>query len=135
MSSKIIEPRTLRGFHDRLPSEALVKERMLGILKNVFESFGYVPIETPHLEYLEILSQQSSEEIEKQLYRFKDAGGRDIGLRFDLTVPFARFISQHRNVVGVPFKRYATGNVFRGERPQAGRYREFTQCDFDFVGT
>ena len=135
MSDAIIEPRTLRGFHDRLPSEALVKERMLGTLKKVFESFAYVPIETPHLEYLEVLTQQSSDEIEKQLYRFKDAGGRDIGLRFDLTVPFARFISQHRSTLGVPFKRYAVGNVFRGERPQAGRYREFTQCDFDFVGT
>lgn len=131
----LIEARTLRGFHDRLPGEALVKERMLTSLKKTFEGFGYVPIETPHIEFAEILIKESSEEIRKQLYRFQDNGGRDVALRFDLTVPFARFVVQHRNEVGIPFKRYAIGNVFRGERPQAGRFREFTQCDFDFVGT
>ena len=77
---------------------------------------------------------QASEEISKQLFRFKDQGDRDVCLRFDLTVPFARFVAQHRHELGLPFKRYACGEVFRGERPSFGRYREFTQCDFDFVG-
>lgn len=131
-----VEAKTLKGFHDKLPKEALAKERMIGTLKSVFQSFGYVPIETPHLEYLEVLVHEASgQEIQKQVFRFTDQGGREVGLRFDLTVPLARFIVQHKSEVGVPFKRYAIGNVFRGEKPQAGRYREFTQCDFDFVGT
>lgn len=135
-TGKKIEARTLRGFHDKLPSEALIKAKMLATLRRVFDSFGFVPIETPHVEYLEIMGQeQTGEEIQKQLFRWLDQGERQVALRFDLTVPFARFIVQHRGEVGIPFKRYAIGEVFRGERPQAGRYREFTQCDFDFVGT
>ncbi|NMC64093.1 MAG: histidine--tRNA ligase [SAR324 cluster bacterium] len=130
-----VEAKTLRGFRDKLPKESLVKGAMLAKLKGVFESFAYLPIETPHIEFLDVLVKQGSDEIQKQLYAFKDNGGRNIALRFDLTVPLARFIVQHRNEVGIPFKRYAIGEVFRGERPQAGRYREFTQCDFDFVGT
>ncbi|RIL08663.1 MAG: histidine--tRNA ligase [Proteobacteria bacterium] len=133
--SKLIEARTLKGFHDCLPREAILKNQMLAVLRAVFESFGYVPIETPHLEYSEILVGEASAEIKKQMYRFQDNGGRDVALRFDLTVPFARFVVQHRQELGVPFKRYAIGDVFRGESPQLGRYRQFTQCDFDFVGT
>lgn len=133
-TTKVI-PRTLSGFKDRLPKEAMAKVKLLRILSNVFENFGFVPIETPHLEYADILTKQGSEEIQKELYRFKDHGGRDVALRFDQTVPLARFISQHRNELDLPFKRYAIGNVFRGERAQRGRYREFTQCDFDFIGS
>lgn len=132
----LTEAKTLKGFHDKLPKDALAKERMVEVLRSVFRSFGYLPIETPHLEYLDTLVHESSgAEIQKQVFRFTDQGGRDVGLRFDLTVPLARFIVQHRAEVGLPFKRYAIGEVFRGEKPQAGRYREFTQCDFDFVGT
>ena len=131
----LITPRTLSGFKDRLPHEAMAKSRLLRTFSDVFESFGFAPIETPHLEYAEILVKQGSEEIQKELYRFKDHGGRDVALRFDQTVPLARFITQHRGVLGLPFKRYAIGNVFRGERAQKGRYREFTQCDFDFIGS
>ena len=94
-----------------------------------------MPIETPHLEYAEVLIKQGSDEIQKELYRFKDHGDRDVALRFDQTVPLARFITQHRHELEMPFKRYAIGNVFRGERAQKGRYREFTQCDFDFIGS
>lgn len=133
-SSKKVEARTLKGFRDLLPAEALLKERLLQKIKAVFFSFGYAPIETPHIEYTDVLIGETSGEIGKQLYRFEDQGKRDVCLRFDLTVPFARFISQHKADLGVPFKRYAVGNVFRGEQPQFGRYREFTQCDFDFVG-
>lgn len=131
----LITPRTLSGFKDRLPQEAMAKSRLLRTVSEVFEGFGFVPIETPHLEYAEILVKQGSDEIQKELYRFFDHGGRDVALRFDQTVPLARFISQHRNALGLPFKRYAIGNVFRGERAQRGRYREFTQCDFDFIGS
>lgn len=131
----LVTPRTLSGFRDRLPDEAIAKERLLKKLTLVFESFGFVPIETPHLEYAEILVKQGSDEIQKELYKFQDHGKRDVALRFDQTVPLARFISQYKNEVGLPFKRYVIGNVFRGERAQKGRYREFTQCDFDFIGS
>ena len=132
--NKII-PRTLSGFKDRLPMEAMAKSKLLSIVSNTFETFGFVPIETPHIEYADILVKQGSDEIQKELYRFKDHGQRDVALRFDQTVPLARFISQHRAKIDLPFKRYAIGNVFRGERAQKGRYREFTQCDFDFIGS
>lgn len=131
----IVTPRLLSGFKDRLPDEAMAKYKLLRILSNEFEYFGFMPIETPHLEYADILVKQGSDEIQKELYRFKDNGGRDVALRFDQTVPLARFISQHRDKLDLPFKRYAIGNVFRGERAQKGRYREFTQCDFDFIGS
>lgn len=131
----MVTPRTLSGFKDRLPSEAIIKHDVIEKLSKVFRSFGFAPIETPHLEYADILIKQGSDEIQKELYRFTDHGERDVALRFDLTVPLARFVSQHKEALGLPFKRYAIGNVFRGERAQAGRYREFTQCDFDFIGT
>ncbi|MGX3044618.1 histidine--tRNA ligase [Helicobacter sp. T3_23-1056] len=131
----LITPRTLSGFRDYLPKEAMAKEKLISSLTGVFESFGFVPIETPHLEYAEILLRQGGEEIQKELYRFVDNGGRDVVLRFDQTVPLARFITQYKNELDLPFKRFAIGNVFRGERAQKGRYREFTQCDFDFIGS
>lgn len=131
----LVQARTLSGFKDRLPQEAIAKSELLKKIIDVFESFGFVPIETPHLEYADVLIKQGSDEIQKELYAFKDHGGRDVALRFDLTVPLARFVSQHRHCLTLPFKRYAVGNVFRGERAQRGRYREFTQCDFDFIGS
>lgn len=131
----MITPRTLSGFKDRLPKESYAKSKMLKSIVESFEKFGFSPIETPHLEYAEILKKQGSEEIQKEMYHFLDHGGREVALRFDLTVPLARFIAQYKNELGLPFKRYCIGNVFRGERAQKGRYREFTQCDFDFIGT
>lgn len=131
----MVTPRTLGGFKDKLPKEAYVKSKMLKSIVHSFEKFGFSPIETPHLEYAEILKKQGSDEIQKEMYHFFDHGGREVALRFDLTVPLARFIAQYKNEVGLPFKRYCIGNVFRGERAQKGRYREFTQCDFDYIGT
>ncbi|MFC3847702.1 histidine--tRNA ligase [Helicobacter baculiformis] len=130
----MITPKTLSGFKDRLPKEAMAKGAVLDKLASVFRSFGFVPIETPHLEYASILTQEAGE-IQKEIYRFKDHGKREVGLRFDQTLPLARFVAQHHHTLGLPFKRYAIGNVFRGERSQRGRYREFTQCDFDFIGS
>ena len=131
----LIEPRTLKGFRDHLPAQALARERVLDVARRVYRSYGFAPIDTPALEYLEILTGKGSEETDKQLYRFKDHGGRDVGLRFDLTVPFARFCAQHIAALGTPFKRYHMASVWRGENTQRGRYREFMQCDFDTIGT
>lgn len=131
----LIEPRTLKGFRDHLPAQALARERVLDVARRVYRSYGFAPIDTPALEYLEILTGKGSEETDKQLYRFKDHGGRDVGLRFDLTVPFARFCAQHIAAIGTPFKRYHMASVWRGENTQRGRYREFMQCDFDTIGT
>lgn len=103
--------------------------------RSVYRSYGFVPIETPTLEYAEILCGKGGEESDRQMFRFEDHGGRDVGMRFDLTVPLARFVSQHASELGLPFKRYHIGTVWRGEKPQVGRYREFAQCDFDTIGT
>jgi histidyl-tRNA synthetase len=131
----VIEPRTLKGFRDHLPAQALARERIIDVARRVYRSYGFAPIDTPALEYLEILTGKGSEETDKQLYRFTDHGGREVGMRFDLTVPFARFCAQHIGVLGTPFKRYHMASVWRGENTQRGRYREFMQCDFDTIGT
>ena len=131
----MITPRTLKGFRDLLPAQALARERVLGIAREVYRSYGFAPIDTPALEYLEILTGKGSDETDKQLYRFTDHGGREVGMRFDLTVPFARFAAQHIASLGTPFKRYHLATVWRGENTQRGRYREFMQCDFDTIGT
>ena len=112
----------------------LRREHLLQQCRRVYRSYGYAPIDTPALEYTEILLGKGGEETDKQLYRFTDHGGRDVALRFDLTVPFARFAAQHITEYGTPFKRYHLGLVWRGERAQRGRYREFMQCDFDTIG-
>ncbi len=103
--------------------------------RRVYRRYGFSPIDTPALELLEILTGKGSDETDRQLYRFKDHGQRDVGLRFDLTVPLARFAAQHIGQLGTPFKRYHIAPVWRGENTQAGRFREFVQCDFDTIGT
>jgi histidyl-tRNA synthetase len=130
-----IQPRTLKGFRDYLPETMLPRERIMDIARRVFRSYGFSPIDTPALEYLETLLGKGGAETDKQLYRFQDHGGRDVGLRFDLTVPLARFAAQHIGQLGTPFKRYHIAPVWRGENTQRGRYREFMQCDFDTIGT
>ena len=111
------------------------RERLIDTARRVYRSFGFSPIDTPALEYLEILAGKGSEETDKQLYKFQDHGGRWVGLRFDLTVPLARFAAQHIGELGIPLKRYHIATVWRGENTQRGRYREFMQCDFDTIGT
>src|SRR6476659_8992115 len=135
MPSQRIQPRTLKGFRDYLPKTMLPREQIMETARRVFRSYGFSPIDTPALEYLEILLGKGGAEPDKQLYRFQDHGGRDVGLRFDLTVPLARFAAQHINELGTPFKRYHIATVWRGENTQRGRYREFMQCDFDTIGT
>ncbi|MDR2704822.1 MAG: histidine--tRNA ligase [Planctomycetaceae bacterium] len=131
----MITPRTLKGFRDFLPEIMLPRENLIEAATKVYRSYGFSPIDTPSLEYLEILQGKGSEETDKQLYKFEDHGGRQVGLRFDLTVPLARYTAQHFAELPTPFKRYHFGKVWRGENTQAGRYREFTQCDFDTIGT
>ena len=135
MNRPLITPQTLKGFRDYLPAPAMAREALLEIARRVYRSYGFSPIDTPALEYTEVLLGKGGDESDKQLFRFTDQGGRDVALRFDLTVPFARFAAQHFNDLGVPFKRYHLAPVWRGENTQRGRYREFMQCDFDTIGT
>jgi histidyl-tRNA synthetase len=131
----LIQPRTLKGFRDFPPALMIPRERVVETARGVYRSYGFSPIDTPALEYAEILLGKGGDESDKQTYRFQDHGGRDVALRFDLTVPFARFAAQHIGQLGTPFKRYHVGPVWRGENTQRGRYREFWQCDFDTIGT
>jgi len=133
-SKHLIQPRTLKGFKDYLPAAMIPREWLIETARGVYRSFGFSPIDTPALEYAEILLGKGGDESDRQVYRFV-RGQREIALRFDLTVPLARFIAQHEHTLGLPFKRYHIGPVWRGENTQRGRYREFTQCDFDTLGT
>lgn len=135
MSKPPINPQTLKGFRDYLPAAAMAREAIMETARRVYRSYGFSPIDTPALEYAEVLLGKGGEESDKQLFRFTDQGDRDVALRFDLTVPFARFAALHLNDIGVPFKRYHMAPVWRGENTQRGRYREFMQCDFDTIGT
>src|SRR3982750_427930 len=135
----MIDPRVASGLRDGPPSVMIPRERMLAAFRRTFGEFGFVPIETPHIERMEVLTGKGagSDEVLRQIFEVTNKGGTpgELALRFDLTVPLARFVARHLNDLGVPFKRYAIGSVFRGERPAKGRFREFTQCDFDTVGT
>lgn len=135
LPQKLIEPRTLKGFRDYPPAAMIPRERLMETARQVYRSYGFSPIDTPALEYLEILTGKGSEETDRLMYRFQDHGGRWVGMRFDLTVPLARFAAQHIAELGTPFKRYHLGPVWRGENTHRGRYREFVQCDFDTIGT
>ncbi|MCA8997296.1 MAG: histidine--tRNA ligase [Planctomycetaceae bacterium] len=135
VSAELIKPQTLKGFRDYLPDAMLAREHLMDIARRVYRSYGFAPIDTPALEYSRILLGKGSDETDKQLFRFQDQGDRDVAMRFDLTVPFARFAAQHIGALGTPFKRYHIGTVWRAENPQKGRYREFIQCDFDTIGT
>lgn len=135
MEKGFITPRILKGFRDFLPDTAFARQCLIRKLEKVFLSFGLSPIDTPALEYADILLGKGSEETDKQLYRFLDNGERDVALRFDLTVPLARFAAMHLNELDLPFRRYHIAPVWRAEKPQKGRYREFMQCDFDIIGT
>jgi histidyl-tRNA synthetase len=133
MDKQITIPSILPGFMELLPSDQLAFNKMLDIIRNTYETFGFIPLDTPTIEKSEILLAKSGGETEKQIYRF-NKGENDLSLRFDLTVPLARYVAQHYNELTFPFRRYHIGKVFRGERPQKGRFREFYQCDIDIIG-
>src|SRR5262245_57414484 len=133
--TQLLQARTPNGFRPYPPELMIPRERLLEQARRVYRSYGFAPIDTPALEYAEILLGKGGAESDRQLYRFRDHGDRDVALRFDLTVPFARFAAQHIGQLGTPFKRYHMALVWRGENTQHGRYREFMQCDFDTIGT
>lgn len=126
---------TLKGFRDFIGLEARKRQYVTSTLQKVFESYGFEPLITPTLEYDEILTGKYGEEGEKLMYRFEDNGGRKVAMRYDQTVPTARVVAQYQNELPMPYKRYQIQNVFRADNTQRGRYREFTQCDIDTIGT
>lgn len=128
-----VEPRTLAGFMELLPEEQVVFNHMRDVIRHSYEMFGFLPLDTPIIEYSDVLLAKAGGETEKQIYRFT-RGDTDLSLRFDLTVPLAKFVAQNLYQLSFPFRRYQIGKVFRGERPQKGRYREFYQCDIDIIG-
>ena len=128
-----IEPRTLPGFMELLPNEQIQFNSMIDKIRNSYEEFGFLPIDTPIIEMSDVLLAKAGGETEKQIYRF-NKGENDLALRFDLTVPLAKYVCEYINDITFPFKRYQIGKVYRGERPQKGRYREFYQCDIDIIG-
>lgn len=133
MSQKIIKPSILPGFMELVPKDQILFNQMKDIIKENYEKFGFLPIDTPVLEKSEVLLAKSAGDTEKQVYRF-GKGSTDMSMRFDLTVPLARYVAQHYSDLEFPFKRYQIGKVYRGERNQRGRFREFYQCDIDIIG-
>lgn len=131
----MVKTQTLKGFRDFLPKEAKKRQYVIDILKGVFELYGFEPLETPALEYEEVLLGKYGEEGDKLMYRFVDNGGRKVALRYDQTVPLARVVAQYQNSLPMPFKRYQIQPVWRAENTQKGRFREFLQCDADIVGS
>ena len=128
-----IRPRTLSGFMELLPREEVLFEEMVSILKQTYSLYGFTPLDTPLIEASEVLLAKGGGETEKQIYRFTK-GDSDLSLRFDLTVPLARYVAQHASELTFPFRRYQIGKVYRGERAQRGRFREFYQADIDIIG-
>ena len=130
----LVKPRTPSGFPEYLPGEQIEFNRLLGIIRSTYERYGFSPLDTPDIELSEVLLAKSGGDTAKQVYRF-NKGETDLSLRFDLTVPLARYVAQHEGQLVFPFRRYHIGKVHRGERAQAGRFREFYQCDIDVIGS
>ncbi len=128
-----IEPRTLAGFMELLPNEQILFNQIKETIEKTYKKFGFLPIDTPVVELAEILLAKAGGETEKQIYRFQK-GDTDLALRFDLTVPLAKYVAKNYGNLSFPFRRYQIGKVYRGERAQKGRYREFYQCDIDIIG-
>ncbi|GLI52044.1 histidine--tRNA ligase [Tepidanaerobacter syntrophicus] len=133
MSKDIVKPATLPGFLELLPQDQILFNEIKDVIRKTYENYGFVPIETPLIERSEILLAKGGGETEKQIYRFTK-GDTDMALRFDLTVPLARYVAQHFSELTFPFRRYHIGKVYRGEKSQRGRFREFYQCDVDIIG-
>ena len=128
-----VEPKTLSGFMELLPNEQVLFNQMKEKIQKTYEKYGFLPIDTPVIEASEVLLAKAGGETEKQLYSFKK-GDNDLTLRFDLTVPLAKYVAEYTNELSFPFRRYQIGKVYRGERAQRGRFREFYQCDIDVIG-
>lgn len=131
--TNIVKPSILAGFMELLPQEQIQFNKMKDTIRRTYESFGFLPLDTPVMEKADVLLAKGGGETEKQVYRF-EKGKSDIALRFDLTVPLARYVAQHYSELSFPFRRYHISKVYRGERNQRGRFREFYQCDIDIIG-
>ena len=131
MSEKVL-PKTLPGFMELLPNEQILFNEMMDKIRKAYEKFGFLPLDTPIIESSEVLLAKAGGETEKQIYRF-NKGENDLSLRFDLTVPLSKYVVENYNEISFPFRRYQIGKVYRGEKPQKGRYREFYQCDIDVI--
>ena len=131
--SKKTEPRTLAGFMELMPNEQILFEQMKEKIEKTYQKFGFLPLDTPVLELSEVLLAKAGGETEKQIYRF-EKGDTDISMRFDLTVPLSKYVAKNYGNLSFPFRRYQIGKVYRGERTQKGRFREFYQCDIDIIG-
>jgi histidyl-tRNA synthetase len=131
---EIVKPKILSGFMELSPADQILFNSMLDKIRSTYELFGFAPVETPAIELSEILFAKGGGETEQEVYRF-ERGNKDIALRYDLTVPTARYVAQYENDLPLPFRRYAIGKVWRAERAQAGRFREFYQCDIDIIGS
>ena len=129
----MIEPRTLAGFMELLPNEQILFNQMKNKIESTYQKFGFLPLDTPILELAEVLLAKAGGETEKQIYRFQK-GDTDLAMRFDLTVPLAKYVAKNYGNLSFPFRRYQIGKVYRGERTQKGRFREFYQCDIDIIG-
>jgi histidyl-tRNA synthetase len=128
------KPQVLKGFRDYLPRQMILRRRIIETFRGIFERHGFEPLDTPALEYLEILTGKAGEN-EKLMYHFLDQGEREVGMRYDLTVPLARVVAMHQDALVLPFKRYHIAPVWRADKPQRGRFREFWQCDADIAGS
>lgn len=135
MNTIMNKPQPLKGFRDFLPNEKRNRDWVQNKIVETFEIFGFEPIETPTLEYASLLLGKYGDEADKLVYSFEDKGGRNVGLRYDQTVPTARVLGQYQNDLPKFFRRYQIQNVFRADKPQKGRFREFTQCDIDIFGS
>lgn len=133
MDKQIVKPSTLPGFLEWLPADQIAFNKMMDTIRKNYEKYGFIPVDTPVIEKSEVLLAKGGGDTEKQIYRFTK-GDSDLSLRFDLTVPLARFVAQHMSELNFPFRRYQIGKVYRGERNQKGRFREFYQCDIDIIG-
>ena len=131
----LVEPQTLRGYRDILPEEMIFQTPLIDKVRKVLESYGFVPLDTPCVEFLTTLLGTGGEEAEKEIIRFKSKEGENVGLRYDLTVPFARLLAQYPEQLRLPFRRYQLAPVFRNDKPEEGRFRQFRQFDFDAAGS
>ena len=133
MEKNIVKPKTLPGFMELLPDEQILFNEMKEKIQKSYEKFGFLPLDTPIIESADVLLAKAGGETEKQIYKLKK-GENDLALRFDLTVPLAKYVTEYYQNLSFPFRRYQIGKVYRGEKAQRGRFREFYQCDIDIIG-
>ena len=129
-----IKPQVPKGFRDFLPAQKIFRQKVIEVIRSIFETYGFNPLETPSLEYAETLEGKYGEEGDRLIYKFEDRGGRAVALRYDLTIPLCRVVSMYPEIAK-PFKSYQIAPVWRADKPQRGRFREFYQCDIDIIGT